>query len=56
VGCVGIRRRPPHAAPRFGFEALHPLLRGIRFVQSPPNGNSSYDNWGSQVKYGWLDK
>ena len=47
--------RPP-LSYGFTYEVYQPWLRGIRFGQSSPNGNSSYYNWGSQVEYGWLDK
>ena len=47
--------RPP-LPNGFTFEMMAPSLRGVRWGQSSPNGNSSYYNWGSQVENAWLDK
>ncbi|MFN8585581.1 MAG: ABC transporter substrate-binding protein [Dehalococcoidia bacterium] len=47
--------RPP-LPNGFTYEVMAASLRGVRWGQSSPNGNSSYYNWGSQVENAWLDK
>jgi len=47
--------RPP-LPNGFTYEVMAASLRGVRWGQSSPNGNSSYYNWGSQIENAWLDK
>jgi peptide/nickel transport system substrate-binding protein len=46
----------PALPSAFTYEVMAASLRGIRWGQASPNGNSSYYNWGSQVENAWLDK